>query len=76
MTCDNPGNNLDTGDYSCFYGEGICMKQVLYRPLFQTKDGSAHAPSNGMDAYEIAYVPFNVGCSCQIIQGSYFQTFI
>lgn len=78
VTCDSPrlneiGNNEATSDYSCLRGEGICMKQVIEKPLLRTKDGSEHHSSKEMKEYELFLGSFSIGCSCQIIKGSFLE---
>ena len=75
MTCDNQGNNNANSDYSCFYGEGICVKQQVMKPLLCTSDGSAHHSSKQMSDYQTMYVSFTTGCSCQLIKNSVFSVF-
>ena len=80
VTCGSPlnngaGTNRGGSDYSCLDGEGKCMEIIIKKPLLKTIDKSEHNLAKEMREYELFWVGFSIGCSCQIKKGSHLEKY-
>ncbi|XP_057308068.1 uncharacterized protein LOC130645957 [Hydractinia symbiolongicarpus] len=67
FTCDNSDN------YSCFYGEGTCMENVVTSTVKHDEQEVGWSYFSDWKDYPI---DFTSSCSCQIIEGSLFSSFV